>query len=82
MNGSIVMSSGARNRARRLLGRIRSELEFADINELIAGGLCETLDELQTNVCEVADVVGSQYFRVGHEFPLHSQFVLPGEALV
>jgi uncharacterized alpha-E superfamily protein len=79
---SIVMSSGARNRARRLLGRIRSELEFADITELIAGGLCEALDELQRNMCEVADVVASQYFRVGHEFSLQSQFVLPGEALV
>ena len=79
---NIVSASGARNRARRLLGRIRSELEFADINELIAGDLCEALDDLQRNVCEVADVVASQYFRVGHDSSLQSQFVLPGEALV
>ena len=79
---NIVSSSGARNGARRLLGRIRSELEFTDINELIAGGLCDALDELQRNVCEVADVVASQYFHVGHDFSLQSQFVLPSEALV
>lgn len=80
--GNIPSGSGARNRARRLLGRIRSELEYADVSELVSGGLCATLDNLEYEICEVADVVASQYFRVGDEFSLHSQFVLPGEALV
>jgi uncharacterized alpha-E superfamily protein len=79
---SIPTSAGVRNRARRLLGRIRSELEFADIHELVAGGLCDTLAKLQDDIAEVADVVGGLYFRVGDEFSLHSQFVLPGDALV
>lgn len=79
---NIPLAPGARSRARRLLGRIRSELEFADVNELAANGLGEALDSLQWDIGEVADVVASQYFRVGDEFSLHSQFVLPGEALV
>jgi len=80
--GNIPSTGGARNRARRLLGRIRSELEFADVNELVGSGLCNALDELQSEICEVAEVVAGQYFRVGDEFSLHAQFVLPGEALV
>ena len=78
----IPSSTAGRNRARRLLGRIRSELEYADVNELVAAGLCAQLDQLQGGISEVADVVAGQYFRVGDEFSLHSQFVLPGEALV
>jgi uncharacterized alpha-E superfamily protein len=79
---SNIPSAGGRNRARRLLGRIRSELEYADITELIANGLEDMLETLQWDICEVADGVAAQYFRVGNEFSLHSQFVLPGEALV
>jgi uncharacterized alpha-E superfamily protein len=79
---SNIPSASARNRARRLLGRIRSELEYADITELIANGLEDMLETLQWDICEVADGVAAQYFRVGNEFSLHSQFVLPGEALV
>ena len=80
--GNIPSTSGARNRARRLLGRIRSALEYTDVSELVSSGLCEALEHLELEICAVADVVASQYFRVGDEFSLHSQYILPGEALV
>ncbi len=167
---NIATAAGTRNRARRLLGRIRSELEYADPIELATAGLGSLpagsprtlgsipagsprtlgsvpagsphplgsvpagsprtlgsvpagsprtlgsipagsphplgsipagsprtlgsvpagsphplgsmLGELYTSIAEVADAVGGLYFRVGDEFSLHSQYVLPGEATV
>jgi uncharacterized alpha-E superfamily protein len=47
----------------RLLGRIRSELEFLDVPELLADGLHEMLDHIQSCVREVADAIAFRYFR-------------------
>ena len=47
----------------RLLGRIRSELEFLDVPELLTDGLHEMLDHIQSCVREVADAIAFQYFR-------------------
>ena len=74
--------STTRNRAQRILGRIRSQLEFTDIAEFITGDVRATLDALEQSICDIADVVANQYFRVGSEYSLQSQFVLPGEAMV
>jgi uncharacterized alpha-E superfamily protein len=52
------------DRPQRVLGRLRSELEFADVPELISSsGLQSALDRIQSGVREVADAIGTQYFR-------------------
>ena len=50
-------------RPQRLVGRIRSHLEFADAAELAGPSLHMELDRIQIGVREVSDAIGSQYFR-------------------
>jgi uncharacterized alpha-E superfamily protein len=50
-------------RPQRLVGRIRSQLEFADADELCAGSLHRELDAVQAGVREVSDAIAAQYFR-------------------
>ncbi len=54
---------GEVTRPQRLLGRIRAELEFRDIDELLGEGLHEFLDRVQEQVWAVADAVAEQFFR-------------------
>lgn len=49
--------------ARRVLGRVRSQVEFAHAGELLSNGLHEFLDELQEGVARVSDAVAGDYFR-------------------
>jgi uncharacterized alpha-E superfamily protein len=50
---------------RRVLGRIRSQLEFADVTALCSSPthLTEELDSVQAGVREVCDAIALQYFR-------------------
>jgi uncharacterized alpha-E superfamily protein len=54
---------GQVTRPQRLLGRIRAELEFRDIDELLDEGLHAFLDRVQEQVWAVADAVADQFFR-------------------
>lgn len=50
-------------RSQRLLGRIRAELEYRDIGELLEEGLHDFLDRVQEQVWAVADAVADEFFR-------------------
>jgi uncharacterized alpha-E superfamily protein len=65
---------GQVTRPQRLLGRIRAELEFRDIDELLDEGLHAFLDRVQEQVWEVADAVADQFFRheLRSDLELHS----------
>jgi uncharacterized alpha-E superfamily protein len=54
---------GQVTRPQRLLGRIRAELEFRDIDELLDEGLHGFLDRVQEQVWLVAEAVADQFFR-------------------
>jgi uncharacterized alpha-E superfamily protein len=54
---------GQVTRPQRLIGRIRAELEFRNIDELLAEGLNDFLDRVQEQVWNVADAVADQFFR-------------------
>jgi uncharacterized alpha-E superfamily protein len=54
---------GQVTRPQRLLGRIRAELEFRSIDELLHEGLHGFLDRVQEQVWVVADAVADQFFR-------------------
>lgn len=58
--------------AYRLLGRVRADLEYLEVREMLAGGLEETLDGLQRSVWQVADAVGHEFFPSGAEAELHA----------
>ncbi len=71
------LSDGVRNRALRLMGQLRSGLEFADLEEVLQD-VIGTLDELDGQIRHVADVIATQYFRAAEELDLHSQLLVPG----
>ena len=67
------------SRPLRLLGRLRSDLEFADVRELIAGDLEEELLRLEGEIRLVCSAIGTHYFINNNEFDLHLLQVFPGD---
>lgn len=50
------------NKAERQLGRLRSELDYANIDEIISAGLHEFLDNFQTELFGVGEAVYDTFF--------------------
>jgi uncharacterized alpha-E superfamily protein len=74
-------ASSRMSRPQRLLGQVRASLEFADIHEVLAGGLDAVLAPLQRSVRQVAEAVALQYFRSSQELALTAlDFRPPGSA--
>jgi uncharacterized alpha-E superfamily protein len=63
----------------RLVGRLRAELEFADVRELMSGDLEGELFRIERAIRGVCTAVGVQYFINTHDFDLHSLQLFPGE---
>ena len=58
-------SPGAfKNESQRLLGRLRSELDFANIDEIMAHGLHQYVDALQQQLNDVGGAVQKQFFEL------------------
>lgn len=60
-----ILGEGApgAGRARRLLGRLRAEVEFRNVDELVAAGLDGFLSSVQDGVREIAMAVADEFFR-------------------
>ena len=56
--------------AERRLGRLRGELEYADVGEIVGGGLHEYLDALQTKLNGVGEAIHDSFFAAR---PSHAQ---------
>ena len=56
----------------RTIGRVRARAEFCDIDEVLATGLDQFLETLQTDIYDVAEAVDRHFFRVGTELDLHA----------
>jgi uncharacterized alpha-E superfamily protein len=50
------------NSAEQRLGRLRAELDYAQIDEIIAVGLHDFLDSLQTKLNHVGGAIGTTFF--------------------
>jgi uncharacterized alpha-E superfamily protein len=59
-------------RPERLLGRLRADLEFTDVDELLEHGLPKSLETLQNGILDVADAVAAHFFRGNASRPLHA----------
>lgn len=59
------------SRPQRLLGRLRADVEFLDVKELLAGDLSVYLDMIERDIRQVADSVEVTYFRSTDELALH-----------
>lgn len=64
-------------RPERLLGRIRANLEYRDVSEVLAEGVPPFLDRLQRGVRQVAEAVALEYFRNSLELDLHALDAIP-----
>lgn len=60
------------SRSERLLGRVRADLEFCEVHEVLEEGVGEFLDDLQRGVRAVAEAVAVEYFRSGPIVDLHA----------
>jgi uncharacterized alpha-E superfamily protein len=58
---------GPMTRPQRVLGRLRSDLDFADPAELLFGDLHVLLDKVEGDIRAIADLVGVQFFRNAEE---------------
>jgi uncharacterized alpha-E superfamily protein len=63
---------GRLSRAQRVLGRLRADLEFCDVHELVDGDLNAFLRATRDGVRMVAELVSIELFRSADEFDLHS----------
>jgi uncharacterized alpha-E superfamily protein len=63
ITGSPIGSSDSK--AERALGRLSSELEFADTREILTAGIHEYLDGVQTKLNTVGDAIHETFFAMG-----------------
>ena len=59
-------------RHQRVLGRLRADLEFRDVQELLQEDLHAFLDRLQESVRDVADAIAAHFFRLSTELQLYA----------
>lgn len=59
--------NGQLSRPQRILGRLRADLEFTDVGELLTGDLHAFLDRVQTDLRGLNEVVAVQFFRNAEE---------------
>jgi len=50
------------NLAEKRLGRLQAELAYADIEEIMSGGLHEFLDSFQTKLNHVGEAIAETFF--------------------
>ncbi len=67
------LESGFRNSAEKSMGELRSKLEFADVNDVIQGGLHEYLDELQAKINQISNNVDVNFFQIKNNFASQTQ---------
>ena len=54
----------AHNAAEKRLGRLKADLEYSDIDEVIKNGMHEYLDNLQTRLNQVDTAIGATFFNL------------------
>lgn len=60
-----------RSRPQRLLGRLRADVEYLDVQELLAGDLSVYLNMIERDIRQVAESVEVTYFRSTDELSIH-----------
>lgn len=67
------MDGGFKNQAEKAVGELRSQLEFAEVEEIIDYGLHEYLDTIQIKLNKLSDMIDSTYFRLQDNFIFQNQ---------
>jgi uncharacterized alpha-E superfamily protein len=61
-----------RSRLLRVMGRVRARAEYCDVQETLASGLDQFLEQLQEDIYAVADAVDRHFFKAGTDLELHT----------
>ena len=69
--GWIEGSSAPHSRPQRLLGRVRADVEYLDVVELLSGDLSIYLDMIEQDIRRVAEAIEVTYFRSTDEPAIH-----------
>jgi uncharacterized alpha-E superfamily protein len=64
-NGS---ANGGGNAVEKLLGRLDADMEYTDIDDVVAEGMHEYLDRLQTRINQIDGAIGTIFFNTKHLF--------------
>ncbi len=64
---------GYSNQAEKKIGAMRSELEFADVNDVINHGLHEYLDGMQLKINGISNAIYDKFFRIRNNFTTEQQ---------
>ncbi|TDK47249.1 alpha-E domain-containing protein [Algoriphagus formosus] len=67
------LGGGFKNPAEKAIGELRSQLEFAEVGEIIDYGLHEYLDNIQIKLNKLSDLIDSTYFRLQDNFISQNQ---------
>ncbi len=59
------------NRPQRLLGRLRSDVQYSDVDEVLADDLALYLARVEAGIRQVSEAVELAYFRSSEELALH-----------
>ncbi len=70
--GWIERSSASTSRPQRLLGRLRADVEYLDVDELLAGDLSVYLNKIEHDIRQVAGAIEVTYFRGTDEFTVQA----------
>jgi uncharacterized alpha-E superfamily protein len=57
-------TGSARNDVEKMLGRLKADIEYTDIDEVVDHGLHEYLDRLQTRLNQVDGAIGTTFFNL------------------
>ncbi|HUW02760.1 MAG TPA: alpha-E domain-containing protein [Acidimicrobiales bacterium] len=65
-----IPSREGRTRPERLLGQLRSELEYVDLQELVGGDAHTRLEQIRKSIEQIGEAVAIQFFRNSEEHAL------------
>ena len=70
MNNISSISPTNHNLAQRELGKLKANLEYTDIKEIVKSGLHENLEDIQTKLNEVSNAIFETFFSIDKLFSL------------
>lgn len=69
--GWIEGTTAPQSRPQRLIGRLRADVEYLDVAELLAGDLSAYLETIENDIRQVSEAIEIHYFRSSDETMLH-----------
>lgn len=66
-------NKGFTNRPEKVIGELRSQMEFDDVGDVVQHGLHEYLDEMQKKLNQISDEIYSSFFQITNNLVQHQK---------